>query len=72
MQYPVVLEPHEPIAVVFRREAFALFPFVLKHTFVKVSSDADVERVAAACHDVCEIAIPIHRWNRIPWQLHLL
>ena len=34
-------EPHEPIAVVFRREAFVLFPFVLKHTFVKVSRDAE-------------------------------
>src|ERR1017187_7002428 len=57
----VSFEPHESIAVVLRGEAVVLFPFMLKHTFVKVAGDTDVERVAAARHDVCEIAVFVHR-----------
>jgi hypothetical protein len=36
---------------------------MLEHTHVEVACDADVERVAAARHDVCEIAVILHRWH---------
>ena len=61
----VSFEPHESIAVVLCREALVLLPFVLKHPFVKVAGDADVERVTATRHDVCEIAVLVHWCHQI-------
>ena len=65
-------EPHESIAVVLCREAVVLLPFVLKHTLEKLACDTDVERMAAARHDVCEIAAFVHLWHRIHSWMHWL
>jgi len=52
----IALEPDQAVAVVIRREAVTLLPLVLKHTLVQVAGYADVDRAAAACNDVGEVA----------------
>ncbi len=39
-----ILEPHQAITVVTRREAIAFLPFVLKHALVQITGHADIER----------------------------
>jgi hypothetical protein len=55
----ILLKPDETIAIVARGEPFMLFPFVLKDAFVEVARHSDIERVAAAGHDVSEVGGPI-------------
>ena len=52
--------PHQTVAVVACGEAFVLLPFVLKDAAEEIPGDSDVERVAAAGHDVCAIAAFVH------------
>ncbi len=56
----IALEPDESIAVVLLCEAVVFPPFVLEDALFQIAGDANVERVAAAGHDVGEIDVLRH------------
>ena len=58
----MALKPDEPIAVVARREAFMLFPFVLENAFERITRRPDTERSAPAGHHVGTIRALVHAW----------
>ena len=46
------LEPHKPVAVIRRREPFALFLLVLEHPLEEIACHPDVKGAAPAGYDV--------------------
>jgi hypothetical protein len=50
--FPIVLEPDQAIAVVFRTESVAFLPFVLEESSAEITGDADIEGAAAAGYDI--------------------
>ena len=57
-------EPDKPVTVVARGESFMLLPFVLKDTPFQIAGYPDIERPAAAGHDVCVVAVLAHESHR--------
>jgi hypothetical protein len=68
----ICLKPDEAVTVVALRKTIMLAPFVLEDALLQVAGHADVERMAAACHDVSEVALRGHcshgRWRVRGWQ----
>jgi hypothetical protein len=56
----IAFKPYEPVAVVLRRETFMLFPLMLEDALAQIAGDADIERMAAAGHNVSRIFALTH------------